>query len=171
MTSNSIYPCGRTSRRRLLHQAGGGFLGLAMGALWADAGLDHFDQFRRYSQRRIASLHGGIDRTGSQRELRDPRRHGCHSVRRCLYVGVSFALRAQSQPAGASAAIQNVGISVDQSGDLSRHGRFPRRIDHRRSEARALHSGSDRFYLSALPFCDEKETLSRGKRRGHPVGP
>lgn len=34
----SIYPCGRISRRRFLHQAGGGFLGLAMGALWTEAG-------------------------------------------------------------------------------------------------------------------------------------
>jgi hypothetical protein len=30
--------CGRVSRRRLLHQAGGGFVGLALGALWAEAG-------------------------------------------------------------------------------------------------------------------------------------
>src|SRR5438132_5897593 len=33
-----IYPCGRISRRRFLHQLGGGFTGLAMGALWAEAG-------------------------------------------------------------------------------------------------------------------------------------
>ncbi|HZZ71064.1 MAG TPA: DUF1501 domain-containing protein [Pirellulales bacterium] len=33
-----LYPCGRFSRRRLLHQAGGGLLGLALGALWAEAG-------------------------------------------------------------------------------------------------------------------------------------
>src|SRR5437867_157458 len=32
------YPCGRLSRRRLLHRAGGGFLGLAVGAMWAQAG-------------------------------------------------------------------------------------------------------------------------------------
>ena len=38
MTESSLYPCGRISRRRLLHQAGGGFFGLAMGALWAQAG-------------------------------------------------------------------------------------------------------------------------------------
>jgi hypothetical protein len=38
MADNSIYPCGRISRRRLLHQAGGGFFGLAMGAIWAEAG-------------------------------------------------------------------------------------------------------------------------------------
>ena len=37
MANHSIYPCGRISRRRLLHQAGGGFFGLAMGALWAQA--------------------------------------------------------------------------------------------------------------------------------------
>lgn len=41
MASNNIYPCGRISRRRLLHQAGGGFFGLAMGALWAEAGEIH----------------------------------------------------------------------------------------------------------------------------------
>src|SRR2546421_9955510 len=33
-----LYPCGRISRRRLLHQAAGGFLGVALGALWARAG-------------------------------------------------------------------------------------------------------------------------------------
>jgi len=38
MNSKSIYPCGRISRRRFLHQAGGGFFGVAMGALWAQAG-------------------------------------------------------------------------------------------------------------------------------------
>ena len=38
MANQSLYPCGRISRRRLLHQAGGGFFGLAMGALWAEAG-------------------------------------------------------------------------------------------------------------------------------------
>jgi hypothetical protein len=41
MTSDTTYPCGRISRRSLLHQAGGGFLGLAMGALWAEAGEIH----------------------------------------------------------------------------------------------------------------------------------
>ena len=38
MQSNPLYPCGRISRRRLLWQAGGGFFGVAMGALWAEAG-------------------------------------------------------------------------------------------------------------------------------------
>jgi hypothetical protein len=33
----SVFLPGRISRRRLLHQAGGGFLGLAMGAMWAQA--------------------------------------------------------------------------------------------------------------------------------------
>jgi hypothetical protein len=35
---NNVYPCGRIARRKFLHQMGGGFLGLAMGALWAEAG-------------------------------------------------------------------------------------------------------------------------------------
>ncbi|HLN26656.1 MAG TPA: DUF1501 domain-containing protein [Gemmataceae bacterium] len=35
---SSLYPCGRVSRRRFLHQAGGGFVGVALGALWAEAG-------------------------------------------------------------------------------------------------------------------------------------
>ena len=35
---NNPYPCGRLSRRRFLHRAGGGFLGVAMGAMWAQAG-------------------------------------------------------------------------------------------------------------------------------------
>jgi hypothetical protein len=38
MNNSALYPCGRISRRRFLHQAGGGFVGLAMGALWAEAG-------------------------------------------------------------------------------------------------------------------------------------
>lgn len=33
------YPCGRYTRRRLLHQLGGGFLGLALGGLWAEDGV------------------------------------------------------------------------------------------------------------------------------------
>jgi hypothetical protein len=32
-----LYPCGRISRRRFFHRAGGGFLGLALGGLWAEA--------------------------------------------------------------------------------------------------------------------------------------
>jgi hypothetical protein len=38
MIRGNLYPCGRVSRRAFLHQAGGGFLGVAMGALWAEAG-------------------------------------------------------------------------------------------------------------------------------------
>src|SRR5882724_207920 len=38
MKTTDLYPCGRVSRRRFLHQAGGGFFGVAMGALWADNG-------------------------------------------------------------------------------------------------------------------------------------
>jgi hypothetical protein len=38
MSVEELYPCGRVSRRGFLHQAGGGFLGLALGALWAGAG-------------------------------------------------------------------------------------------------------------------------------------
>ena len=34
----SIYPCGRVSRRNFLFRAGGGFLGVALGGLWAEAG-------------------------------------------------------------------------------------------------------------------------------------
>src|SRR5919106_2195924 len=36
--SNTLYPCGRISRRHFFHQAGGAFLGSAIGALWADDG-------------------------------------------------------------------------------------------------------------------------------------
>jgi hypothetical protein len=36
--SNSVYPCGRISRRGFIHRTGGGFLGLALGSLWAEAG-------------------------------------------------------------------------------------------------------------------------------------
>jgi hypothetical protein len=38
MHKELIYPCGRISRRQLLHHAGGGFLGVALGALWAKGG-------------------------------------------------------------------------------------------------------------------------------------
>jgi len=38
MTPNDLFPCGRISRRRFLHQAGGGFFGVALGGLWAEAG-------------------------------------------------------------------------------------------------------------------------------------
>src|SRR5438105_889173 len=38
MNTSTLYPCGRVSRRGFLHQAGGGFLGVALGGLWAEAG-------------------------------------------------------------------------------------------------------------------------------------
>ena len=38
MSCSRIYPCGRDSRRDFLHRAGGGFLGLALGGLWSEAG-------------------------------------------------------------------------------------------------------------------------------------
>ena len=38
MNPKTLYPCGRLSRRNFLHQAGGGFLGVALGAMWAQAG-------------------------------------------------------------------------------------------------------------------------------------
>ncbi|HEY1342680.1 MAG TPA: DUF1501 domain-containing protein, partial [Bryobacteraceae bacterium] len=38
MNGTNLYPCGRISRRALFHQAGGALLGVAMGALWAEAG-------------------------------------------------------------------------------------------------------------------------------------
>ncbi len=38
MKLSKLYPCGRISRRCFLHQAGGGFLGVALGGLWAEAG-------------------------------------------------------------------------------------------------------------------------------------
>src|SRR5436309_1290370 len=38
MNHSNIYPCGRVSRRSFLYQAGGGFFGVAMGALWAEDG-------------------------------------------------------------------------------------------------------------------------------------
>src|SRR5687768_11846039 len=33
---SKLFPCGRISRRKLFYQAGGGFLGLALGAMWAN---------------------------------------------------------------------------------------------------------------------------------------
>jgi hypothetical protein len=38
MNCANLYPCGRISRRGFLHQAGGGFVGVALGGLWAEAG-------------------------------------------------------------------------------------------------------------------------------------
>src|SRR4051812_32808224 len=38
MNASTLYPCGRLSRRGFLHRAGGGFLGVALGAMWARAG-------------------------------------------------------------------------------------------------------------------------------------
>jgi hypothetical protein len=38
MNNNSIYPCGRISRRSLITQAAGGFFGAALGGLWAEDG-------------------------------------------------------------------------------------------------------------------------------------
>src|ERR1700748_3430299 len=34
----NIYPCGRIGRRRFFLQTAGGFLGTALGSLWADEG-------------------------------------------------------------------------------------------------------------------------------------
>ncbi len=38
MSVDSLYPCGRVSRRDFLRRAGGGFLGVALGGTWAEAG-------------------------------------------------------------------------------------------------------------------------------------
>lgn len=38
MAIDRTFPHGQIARRRFLHQAGGGFVGLALGALWAEAG-------------------------------------------------------------------------------------------------------------------------------------
>ena len=38
MNDTNLFPCGRVTRRGFLHHAGGGFLGLAIGAMWAEAG-------------------------------------------------------------------------------------------------------------------------------------
>lgn len=35
---SALYPCGRLARRDFIHQIGGGFLGLALGGIWAEAG-------------------------------------------------------------------------------------------------------------------------------------
>ena len=39
---SEIYPCGRLTRRRFVHQLGGGFMGLALGGVWAEAGETPF---------------------------------------------------------------------------------------------------------------------------------
>src|SRR6185503_19669985 len=38
MSANAdLYPCGRITRRKFIHQVGGGFFGLALGGVWAEA--------------------------------------------------------------------------------------------------------------------------------------
>src|SRR5678809_991585 len=37
-SANPIYPCGRLARREFIHQIAGGFFGLALGGVWAEAG-------------------------------------------------------------------------------------------------------------------------------------
>ncbi len=44
MNYQTLYPCGRVSRRTFLFQAGAGFLGTAMGALWAEESRSHTTQ-------------------------------------------------------------------------------------------------------------------------------
>jgi hypothetical protein len=39
--TNCLYPCGRLSRRRFIHQAAGGFMGVALSGLWSEAGAIH----------------------------------------------------------------------------------------------------------------------------------
>ncbi len=38
MRVDPLFPCGRVSRRDFLRRAGGGFLGVALGGIWAEAG-------------------------------------------------------------------------------------------------------------------------------------
>jgi hypothetical protein len=38
MTGSNLYPCKRVNRRGFLHRAGGGFFGVALGGMWAEAG-------------------------------------------------------------------------------------------------------------------------------------
>ena len=38
MSCQSLYPCGRINRRGFITQAGGGFFGAALGAMWAQDG-------------------------------------------------------------------------------------------------------------------------------------
>jgi hypothetical protein len=38
MPASPVFPCGRVERRGFLHRAAGGFLGVALGGLWAEAG-------------------------------------------------------------------------------------------------------------------------------------
>src|SRR6202162_3746543 len=105
MNRTNFYPCNRVSRRGFVFQAGGGFLGVALGALWANAGqsappatakaksviflfmcggVSHIDTFDPKDNRWAGTL---IDATGfgdNQAEMRRPvipclrtfRRHG-----------------------------------------------------------------------------------------------
>src|ERR1017187_9693648 len=94
MTKTKPYPCNRVSRRRFIHEAGGGFLGVALGALLAKAGeprisarqpraksviflfmcggVSHIDTFDPKDNRWAGTL---IDATGfgdNQAEMRRP---------------------------------------------------------------------------------------------------
>lgn len=53
---NPIYPCGRIARRRFLFQAGVGFFGTAMGALWAAEGKIRNAQLEPHFPRRVKSV-------------------------------------------------------------------------------------------------------------------
>src|SRR5436190_6334242 len=56
MNPNLLYPCGRIARRRFLYQAGVGFFGTAMGALWAADGKIRNAQFEPHFTPRIKSV-------------------------------------------------------------------------------------------------------------------
>jgi len=56
MNERTIFPCGRISRRRFLFQTGVGFVGAAMGGLWAEEGRIHGAQLIPHFPPRVRSV-------------------------------------------------------------------------------------------------------------------
>ena len=56
MNERLLYPCGRVSRRKFLFQAGAGFFGTAIGALWAEEGKIKGTQFLPHFPARAKSI-------------------------------------------------------------------------------------------------------------------
>src|SRR5436190_23906540 len=53
---SNVFPCGRVSRRNFIFQAGGGFLGLALGGLWAEAAENKNDIFGPHFEPKAKSV-------------------------------------------------------------------------------------------------------------------
>ena len=84
-SASRIYPCGRFARRDFIHQIGGGFLGLALGGLWAEAGeiqdIGHRCAPCRQGEVRHLPLH--VRRRQPHRHLRSQGQQVGRKIDRC----------------------------------------------------------------------------------------